>query len=167
MGGMVGLWLGINAPERIDRLVVANTAAKIGTAESWNARIDAVRKGGLAAIAPAVLARWFSPQLLEQPTPMIAGLRATFEATSAEGYVASCAAVRDMDQRQSLHRIHVPTLIIAGTDDLVTPPDEGRFAADRIRGARYIELPAAHLSNIQAPAAFTQALVQFLAGRLE
>ena len=167
MGGMVGLWLGINAPERIDRLVVANTAAKIGTAESWNARIDAVRNGGVASIAPAVLARWFSPQLLEQPTPMIAGLRATFEATSVEGYVASCAAVRDMDQRQSLLRIHVPTLVIAGTDDLVTPPDEGRFAADRIRGARYIELPAAHLSNIQAAPAFTQALVQFLAGRLE
>jgi 3-oxoadipate enol-lactonase len=167
MGGMVGLWLGINATKRIDRLVVANTAAKIGTAESWNARIDAVRKGGLASIAPAVLARWFSPQLIEQPTPMIAQLRATFEATSAEGYVASCAAVRDMDQRQSLHRIHVPTLVIAGTDDLVTPPDEGRFAADRIHGARYIELPAAHLSNIQAAPAFTQALVQFLTGRLE
>src|SRR6185437_8441225 len=98
---------------------------------------------------------------------MIAGLRATFEATSAEGYVASCAAVRDMDQRQSLHRIHVPTLVIAGADDLVTPPDEGRLMAERIRGARYVELPAAHLSNIQAAPAFTRALVQFLTGRME
>ena len=98
---------------------------------------------------------------------MIARIARDVRSDIVEGYVASCAAVRDMDQRQSLHRIHVPTLVIAGTDDLVTPPDEGRFAADRIRGARYIELPAAHLSNIQAAPAFTQALVQFLAGRLE
>jgi len=167
IGGMVALWLGVNAAERIDRLVLANTAAKIGTAELWNARIDAVRKGGLASIAPAILARWFSPQLLEQPTPMIAQLRAAFEATSAEGYVASCAAVRDMDQRHSVQRIHAPTLVIAGADDLVTPPDEGRFVADQVRGARYVELSAAHLSNIQAAPAFTQALVQFLTGRME
>ena len=167
MGGVVAMWLGVNAPAHVDHLVLANTAAKIGTAETWNARIDAVRTGGMASIAPAVLARFFSPQLLEQPTPMIAQLRATFEAASAEGYVASCAAVRDMDQRQSLHRIHVPTLVIAGADDFVTPADEGRYVAERIRGARYIELPAAHLSNIQAAPAFTQALVQFLTGRPE
>src|SRR5690349_5789767 len=102
MGGMVGMWLGVNAPERVDRLVLANTGAKIGAAELWNARIDAVRKGGTAAVAPTVLARWFSPALLEQPTPMIVQLRKAFEATSTEGYAASCAAVRDMDQRQAL-----------------------------------------------------------------
>ncbi len=115
MGGMVAMWMGINAPKRVDRLVLANTAAKIGTAETWNARIDAVRKGGTASIAPAVLARWFSPALLEQPTPIIARLRATFERTSAAGYAASCAAVRDTDLRHSLGRIHAPALVIAGT----------------------------------------------------
>ncbi|HEX2390232.1 MAG TPA: alpha/beta fold hydrolase, partial [Casimicrobiaceae bacterium] len=78
MGGMVGLWLGIHAPDRLDRLVVANTAAKIGTSEMWNARIDAVRKGGMAAIVSAVLGRFFSPQLLEQPTPMILRIREAF-----------------------------------------------------------------------------------------
>ncbi|MEO9136280.1 MAG: 3-oxoadipate enol-lactonase [Casimicrobiaceae bacterium] len=164
MGGMVGMWLGINAPGCIDRLVLANSGAKIATADLWNARIDAVRKGGTASIASAVLKRWFSPQVLEQPTPMIARLRATFEAMSAEGYVASCAAVRDMDQRHALHRIHAPTLVIAGTDDRATPASDGRFVADRIHDARYVELPAAHLSNIQAAPAFTQVLVQFLKG---
>lgn len=167
MGGMAGMWIGINAPDRVDRLVLANTAAKIGTAETWDARIDAVRKGGTAAVASAVLARWFTSQLLDQPTPLIAQLRATFERTSPEGYIASCAAVRDMDQRHALARIHAPTLVIAGADDLVTPPGDGRFAADRIVDARYVELPAAHLSNIQAAPAFTQALVQFLSGRTE
>jgi 3-oxoadipate enol-lactonase len=165
MGGMVGMWLGVNAPERLDRLVLSNTAAKIGTSEMWNARIDAVQRAGMASIAPAVLSRWFSPQLVEQPTPTIAHLRVTFEATSPDGYAACCAAVRDMDQRHSLHRIRVPTLVIAGTDDRVTTPDDGRFTADQIPNARYVELPASHLSNIQAGPAFTQALVQFLVGR--
>ena len=165
MGGMVGMWLGINAPDRVDRLVLANTGAKIGTAELWNARIDAVRKGGTAAVAAAVLARWFSQQLLEAPTPMIARLRATFEATSPEGYVASCAAVRDMDQRHLLHRIHAPTMVIAGSDDRVTTPADASFIVDEIRGARQVELQASHLSNVQAATAFTQALVQFLTHR--
>ncbi len=167
MGGMTGMWLGVNAPARIDRLVLANTAAKIGTADLWNARIDAIRKGGMAAVASAVLARWFTPALLEQPTPMVARLRASFERTSAEGYVACCAAVRDMDQRNGLSRIHAPTLVIAGSLDQSTPPDDGRYVVDRIPGARYVELPAPHLSNVQAAPAFTQAMMQFLIGRKE
>jgi 3-oxoadipate enol-lactonase len=167
MGGMVGMWIGINAPERVDRLVLANTAAKIGTPEMWNARIDAVRKGGMASIAPAVLARWFSSPLVENPPPMIARMRETFERTSPDGYTACCAAVRDMDQRHALGRIRARTLVIAGTEDLATPPADGRFAAEHIPNAHYAELPAAHLSNVQAAAAFTETLVTFLAGRME
>ena len=154
MGGMTGMWLGVNAPERIDRLVLANTAAKIGTADLWNARIDAIRKGGMAAVASAVLARWFTPALLEQPTPMVARLRASLERTSAEGYVACCAAVRDMDQRRALSGIHVPTLVIAGSVDLSTPPDDGRYIAEHIPGAHYVELQAPHLSNVEAATRF-------------
>lgn len=167
MGGMVGMWLGVNAPERIDRLVLANTGARIGTAELWDARIDAVRRLGMASLAPTVLARWFSPQLVEQPTPIVAQLRATLETMSGEAYAASCAAVRDMDQRRSLHRIHVPTLVISGTEDRVTTPEDARYIVDQVRGARHVELPASHLSNIQAAPAFTQALVHFLTGHHE
>jgi 3-oxoadipate enol-lactonase len=167
MGGVVGMWLGINAPECVNRLVLANTAAKIGTSDMWNARIESVRKGGMAAIAPAVLARFFGAPMLERPTPMIAQLRATFERLSPDGYVACCAAVRDMDQRQALGRIHAPTLVITGADDMATPPPDGRYVAEHIAGARYLELPAPHLSNVQAATAFTQALVQFLGHRME
>lgn len=167
MGGMVGMWLGVNAPQRIDRLVLANTAAKIGTSELWNARIEAVRQGGMASIASAVLARWFSPPLLEAPTPIVTRMRATFEAVSAEGYAASCAAVRDMDQRHLVSRIRAPTLVIAGTEDFATPAADGRYVAEHIPNARYVELPAAHLSNVQAAPAFTQALLSFLTGRKE
>src|SRR4051794_35018029 len=139
MGGVVAMWLGINAPEHVDRLVLANTAAKIGTAEQWNARIDAVRKGGTASIAQAVLSRWFTPAMIEQPTPIVSQMRATFERTSSDGYAACCAAVRDMDLRYSLGRIHRPTLVIAGTDDLATPPSDARYLADHIDKARYVE----------------------------
>ena len=164
MGGMVGMWLGVNAPEHVDRLVLANTGAKIGTAEMWNARIEAVRKGGTAAVAESVLKRWLSPQLLERPTPIIARLRATFEATSTEGYVASCAAVRDMDQRHALHRVHAPTLVIAGTEDPVTTSTDARLIVEEIRNARYVELDSAHISNVEQAAAFTAALTGFLEG---
>jgi len=166
MGGAIGIWLGINAPERIDRLVLANTAAKIGTAEMWNARIEAVRKGGTASIAQAVLSRWFTPAMIEQPTPVVSQMRKTFERTSSDGYAACCAAVRDMDLRYSLGRIHRPTLVISGTEDLATPPADGRYLADHIDKARYVELDAPHLSNVQAAGAFSQAVVQFLTHRM-
>jgi 3-oxoadipate enol-lactonase len=167
MGGMTGIWLGVNAAERIDRLVLANTAAKIGTADLWNARIDAIRKGGMAAVASAVLARWFTPALLEHPTPMVARLRASLERTSTDGYVACCEAVRDMDERDALSSIQVPTLVIAGSVDQSTPPDDGRYVARHISGARYVELLAPHLSNVEAGPAFTQALLEFLNVRKE
>ena len=167
MGGMIGLHLGIHAPGRIDRLVVANAAAKIGTPEMWNARIDSVRKGGMASIAPALMSRWFTSSQLEAPTPKIAEVRAQFERISPDGYVACCAAVRDMDERNALGRIHAPTLVIVGTNDAVTTPDDARYIVERVHGARYVELPAAHLSNIQAAQGFTQALVQFLNKRKE
>ncbi|HLX30271.1 MAG TPA: 3-oxoadipate enol-lactonase [Casimicrobiaceae bacterium] len=165
MGGQVGIWLGINAPDRLDRLVLANTAARIGTAEFWNARIDAVRSGGTASIAPAVLTRWFSQPLMEQSTPIVARMRATFEAMPAEAYASACAAVRDMDLRHALRRIHTPTLVIAGSDDVSTPPEETRYTADHVENARYVELPSSHFSNILSAPAFTQAVVQFLSGR--
>ena len=162
MGGMVGQWLGAFAPQRLHTLVLCNTSARIGTAETWNTRIDAVRKGGMAAIVDTVLARWYTPEFLAQADDAVARTRAMLLGTPADGYVASCAAVRDMDQREDASRIAVPTLVIAGTFDFVTPPEDGRFLAQKIRGARYAELPAAHLSNIEAPPAFTRALTEFL-----
>jgi len=164
MGGMIGQWLGANAAQRLSRLVLCNTAAQIGTPEVWNARIDAVNKGGMAMIVDGVLARWYTAPFVASAADAIGATREMLLRTPAAGYVASCAAVRDMDQRDSTSRIAVPTLVIAGTHDLVTTPADGRFLADQIAGARYAELPAAHLSNIEAPTAFTSALTAFLAG---
>lgn len=162
MGGMVGMWLGANAGERVDKLVLCNTAALIGPPELWNARIENVRKGGMKAIAAAVLERWFTPAFRERAPQAIEPVRRTLVATPAEGYVACCAAVRDMDQRDSLSRIRSPTLVIAGAHDAATPPADGRFIAERIQGARSVELAAAHLSNIEVPERFTAEVMSFL-----
>ena len=162
MGGMVGQWLGVNAPERISRLVLCNTAAHIDAAEMYNNRIKTVREGGMAVIVDAVLDRWFTAAFLKRQPAAIGPLRATLLATPTEGYVASCAAVRDMDQRQSVSAIRRPTLVIAGSGDQATPPEDGRYLAEQIEGARYVELPAAHLSNIEAAELFTAAVLTFL-----
>jgi 3-oxoadipate enol-lactonase len=163
MGGMVGQWLGANAPTRISKLALCNTGAQIGTPDIWNARIEAVVQGGMAAIVDAVLARWYTAGFMTAAPAEVAITRAMLLATPAAGYVAACAAVRDMDQRATASTIRMPTLVIAGTHDAATPPSAGRFLADAIAGSRYVELSAAHLSNVEAAPAFTQSLTDFLA----
>jgi len=162
MGGMIGQWLGVNAPQRFHRLVLCNTAAKIGTAEMWNARIATVRKGGTKSVAAAVVERWFTPEFRAASPAQVATALHMLENSPAAGYAECCAAIRDMDQRETVKNVRVPTLVIAGAKDPVTPPAEGRFLAEHIPGAKYAELPAAHLSNIEASAQFTTELLNFL-----
>ena len=165
LGGMTGMWLALHAANRLDRLALCNTAAFIGPRDIWDTRIAAVRQGGMAAIAEGVLARWFRKPFLEENPPEVQQVRQTLLATAPEGYMAACAAVRDMDQREAVRRIEVPTLVIAGSEDLATPPVDGKYLAEQIRNARYVELKGAHLSNIEAAEPFTRELVQFLTGQ--
>lgn len=162
MGGMTGMWLAINHPARIDRLVLCNTSAAIGVPEMWNARITQVRQGGMNSIIDAVLERWFTADFLAHAPAQVERVRGMLAATSVEGYVANCAAVRDMDQRAELGRIATPTLVIGGRHDKSTPPEHGELIAKSIPGARYVELNAAHLSNWEVAQAFTQQVVNFL-----
>ncbi len=164
MGGMTGIWLGIHAPDRIERLVLCNTSAAIGVPEMWNARIAQVRGGGMAAVIDAVLERWFTNDFLAHAPAQVDRVRAMLANTQVEGYVANCAAVRDMDQRADLGRIATPTLVIGGKYDKSTPPEHGELIARSIPGARYVELNAAHLSNWEAAQAFTRHVVTFLRG---
>ena len=165
MGGMVGMWLGARAVARVDRLVLCNTAPRIGTTESWNARIDAVRKGGVEAIADAVLERWFTAGFRERNPDRVRQMREMLTATAPEGYIASCAAVRDMDQWAAVADIARPTLIVSGTHDAATPPADGCRMAQEIRGAKYVELDAAHISNVEQAERFTSEVVDFLLRR--
>jgi len=162
MGGMTGMWLGREAPARIDRLALCNTAARIGPPEIWDKRVETVRAGGMAAIVPGVIERWFTAPFRLRDPEAVARIVAMLRATPPEGYVAACLAIRDMDQRDQLATISARTLVIAGASDQATPAADGRLVAERIAGARFVELAAAHLSNIEAADDFTAALLGFL-----
>lgn len=161
-GGMVGQWLGANAPHRLSHLVLCNTAAEMAPPEPWNARIALVKAQGMGAIVNGVVERWFTEPFRLAHPDAIAPITAMLHATPVEGYTACCAAVRDMDQRASLPRIPVPTLVIGGLQDPATPIAKSHELASLIPGARLVELDAAHLSNIEQAEAFTAALLSFL-----
>ena len=164
IGGQVGMWLGAHAGERLERLVLCNTGALIGNAAIWKARIDAVLANGVASITGALMERWFTPGFRERSPEVVARTRAMVERTAPEAYAATSAAVRDADLRGVLAAIRTPTLVVAGRHDPSTTPEQGREIAAGVAGARYVELDAAHLSNIEATEAFTAAVLPFLEG---
>lgn len=122
LGGIVGQWLGIHAPERIERLILCNTSSYLGPTEQWNARIATVLKADPTETAEMFLRSWFPPALLETSSPMIAGVRAGLLATDPQGFAGSYAAVRDMEMRRTIKLISSPTLVIGGQYDTVTLP---------------------------------------------
>ncbi|WP_260957015.1 3-oxoadipate enol-lactonase [Pseudomonas citri] len=165
MGGLIGQWLGINAGERLHKLVVCNTAAKIGDPSVWDPRIETVLRDGKAAMVAlrdASIARWFTADFVQAYPEKVKQITDMLAATSPEGYAANCAAVRDADFREQLASIRVPLLVVAGAEDPVTPPSGGHFIQERVRGAEYAEFHAAHLSNVQAGAAFSERVLAFL-----
>jgi 3-oxoadipate enol-lactonase len=165
MGGLIGQWLGINAGERLRKLVVCNTAAKIGDPSVWNPRIETVLRDGpaaMVALRDASIARWFTADFAEANPQQAKRITDMLAATSPQGYAANCAAVRDADFREQLSSIKVPTLVISGTEDAVTPPSGGHFIQEHVQGAEYAEFYAAHLSNVQAGAAFSDRVLEFL-----
>jgi 3-oxoadipate enol-lactonase / 4-carboxymuconolactone decarboxylase len=163
LGGMIGQWLGVNAPDRVTALVLANTSPLVTAKSSWEDRRRAVLEGGMAAIADMALERFFSPETLATSDPYVSSVRATLLGTDPVGYAGCCAAIRDMDHTALLGRIKVPTMVISGDRDLATPwSGHGERLAREIPGAKAVRLMAAHLSNIERPRSFTAALLDFL-----
>jgi 3-oxoadipate enol-lactonase len=162
LGGMTGMWLASEAPERIDRLIPACTSAHIGGPAMWDERIAAVEAGGVEAIADATLGRWLTDDVDPATVEFLRGL---LVATPRDGYAAGAAAVRDLDLRDRLGAISAPTLVIAADQDLSTPPEHGEAIAAAIPGARLTLLEnARHLANVERPAAFDRAVIDFLGG---
>jgi 3-oxoadipate enol-lactonase len=161
MGGSTGMWLGIHQGERLNKLTLCSTGAKIGTAETWAARIAGVRKNGMKMISSVVVERWFTPQFREEHPKIVERTRQMIEHTNPDGYIACCEAIRDADFRHDVAAIKRPTLVISGTHDPATPPKDGQFLAERIAGARYVELDASHLSNIERERQFTTEVSNF------
>jgi 3-oxoadipate enol-lactonase len=163
LGGMIGQWLGAHYPDRPTRLVLANTSPRMADPTAFDNRRGIVMNQGMAGIEDAVMQRFFSPATLASENPLVESTRSALLSAQPVGYAGCCAAIRDMDQRPSLPSIQTPTLVIAGDIDLSTPwPGHGDLLANTIPGAQSVLLHAAHLSNIEQPTAFNQALLQFL-----
>ena len=162
MGGMVALWLAARHPERLGRAIYANTAAKIGTDEMWDARIEAVRSGGVGAVRDGVLARFFSDSSRCAPQ-VIRSISETLDSASPEGYVELCSAIRDADLRDLVASIRIPSLVVAGAHDAATPPSEASWLHHEIRESELVVIDdAAHLSSVEQPDRFNQAVLDFL-----
>ena len=164
-GGMVGQWLLVNAPGRLDRAVLANTGAFMGPPDLWNSRIRAVHANGMGALAGQTIDRWFTKEFQRSNPEAIAKITAMLIATPAQGYAACCAAIRDMDQREAIRSVQKPVLVIVGRHDPATPPAMGKLIAASIEGAKLVALEAAHLSNIEDAENFTKSVVDFLTGK--
>jgi 3-oxoadipate enol-lactonase len=158
LGGAVGQWLGAQAPERVERLVLAGTSAYFGPPQRWIDRAAQVEAEGMAAVAEATMARWFTPAF-----EGTASYQATLASTPPEGYIACCDALAEWDFRSELLAVSVPTLVVVGAEDPATPPDQAEAIADGVPGARLVVVPdAAHLVNVEQPDAFNRAVLDHL-----
>ena len=162
MGGMVGQWLGANAPNRIDKLILSNTASYFPDKVIWEGRLKLVRDKGLVGIIDANMERWFTKEFRERAPQAIAKMREMFVATKVEGYCGCGEAIRDMDLRTLLAKISAPTLVIAGRHDPATPLEGNEFIQAHIPGASIAVLDAAHIANIEQPQAYADTVLGFL-----
>lgn len=162
MGGQIGQWLAVNYPDRVERLALANTGAKIGTEEGWQQRITAVRDGGMEAIADIVVERFLSDEWRAAHPEATARAKEVLLAIDPIGYVGCCAAVRDADFRESASSIRSRTLLVGGRHDLSVPPASLQWLAEAIPDSELTILDAAHLSNVEEPEEFGSALLRLL-----
>ncbi|AYO53697.1 3-oxoadipate enol-lactonase [Acinetobacter wuhouensis] len=163
MGGVTGQWLAIHHSARFNHMIVCNTAAKIGQEQAWLDRAKLVREQGLKPIAETAALRWFTERFIQSQSTIVESMSNDLAAGSAEGYASCCEALAKADLREDLKSISVPVLVIAGQQDPVTTVADGQFMVDRIANAELFEIDASHISNVEKPQEFNQALEKFLA----
>jgi 3-oxoadipate enol-lactonase len=163
IGGMVGMWLASEAPERVQRLVLCCTSPRFEPPDDWDSRAETVRADGVDAIADAVLERWFTPTFREDRLDVVEWAKSMLCGTPAEGYAGCCEAIRDADLRSRLGAIRAPTLVVAGADDPAAPPDRAELIRDSIPDARLAVVEqAAHLASVEQPEAVTRTVLEHL-----
>ena len=165
LGGLTAMWLGVHAPERVTRLVLANTAARIGSDESWRDRIALVRNEGMSAVADRAMLTWFTAEYRERDPETVRGFRAMLQACAPAGYLGCCAALRDADLRDTISGTRCPALVIAGQHDVSTTVAQAELVRERIPSAELIVLDSAHLSNVERSEDFAAAVIEFLGAR--
>lgn len=162
MGGMVGMWLGANAPELLTRAVLANSSAHIGQPEMWDQRIALVENEGMQAAAEGTIQRWLTREFMENDPVTTAKILAMIAGIPPAGFIAAAAAVRDMDLRDQLSKINLPVLVIAGALDPSTPPAMSEAMVEGISGARLAILDCEHLSAVEKAKEFNSLVINFL-----
>jgi 3-oxoadipate enol-lactonase len=162
MGGMVGQWLGANAPNRVGKLILSNTAPYYADKGPWIDRIAFVREKGLGELVEANMQRWFTEDFRRSHPQVIERMKGIFTGTDVQGYIACCEAIRDMDFRASNPRIKAPTMVIVGTQDPATPPAQGEAIAKAVPDAKVASIDAAHIANMEQPQVYTKAVLEFL-----
>ena len=162
MGGLIGQWLAVNHPNRIGRLALANTGAKVGTDEGWQQRIAAVREGGMDAIAGPVVERFLSDGWRAAHPEETERARETLVSIDPDGYIGCCIAVRGADFTESASSIRSRTLLVGGRHDVSTPPEAQQWLAAAIPDSELIIVDTAHLSNVERPEEFGSALLRLL-----
>lgn len=163
LGGMTGMWLASEIPERVERLVLCCTSAKLGPPENWTLRAETVREGGLKAVSDAVLEIWFTVAFRGSNHQAVEWARSMLESSPPEGYASCCEAIRDMDLTGRLGEILAPTLVIAGAEDEATPPEHAGLICDSLSDCSLeVISQAAHLANIEQPEAVTRAIIEHL-----
>lgn len=165
MGGLIGQWLAINHPDRFSKIIIANTAAKIGDAETWNSRIETIKKSGMEAIVDATMERWFTENFRANNPKRVSETKTMFLNSDVLGYSNCCAAVRDADFRADLDKITSKVLVITGDEDAVTNTDHAEFLAQHIPDATLSVLSARHLSATELPEQFANLLIEFIVGK--
>jgi 3-oxoadipate enol-lactonase len=166
LGGMIAMHIAAHTPDCVLKVVLSNTTPYMPPRENWQQRIETARTQGLAALIEGTLGRWFTPEFHQGQPEKVAKVRALLRETTPEGYAACCAAIRDMDQRESIRNITAKTLVIGGTRDPGTTPAMAQSIASSVPEAKLVMLEGAHLPNIEHPADFNAALIEFLEGEL-
>jgi 3-oxoadipate enol-lactonase len=166
LGGLEGMWLAANAPDRVDRLVLACTTPAFRPRETWVERAATVRVDGVGAIADAALGRWFRPVFHDRHGDVVTRFREMLVSTPAEGYAACCDVLADADLTGRVGEIVAPTLVLTGVEDPAVPPSAGEALAKAIPGAVHVVVEdAAHVANVEQAESFTAALLQHLVAR--
>ncbi|MCU7549779.1 3-oxoadipate enol-lactonase [Chitinophagaceae bacterium LB-8] len=164
IGGLIGQHMALKHSERIEHLILSNSAPKADAAEYWKTRINAIRQGGMASLSDKILERWLSEDFRNNQKIETAGLKRMLESCSTLGYIHACEAIRDEDLSNEIHAIAIPTLCIAGSEDNATPQERVEATAAKIPNAKMVVINGVgHLPCVETPQEFVQILLDFLA----
>lgn len=164
LGGLTAMWLGVHRRERVSSLVIANTAARVGTTQRWVDRAAKVRNEGMTAIADLAISTWFTPAFREREPATIARFHRMVASTDPDGYLGCCAALRDADLRADIGRIAAPSVVVAGSVDTTTTVADAEAIRAAIGGARLVTLPGAHLTNVECASDFSRSVSEVFRG---